>query len=168
MTPYPPNLLFVRRGCNHRNFSLKFEPPPFIQFYEGRLLEIFKPFADFWDGNSSEASVDLYNFQIFPPCVHGSGGRQYFAEFLSKAKNIFVDIRFQELACLNFLLDFSSLRKSKLEEQKRNFILNLKWKRSPKNKIIPRYSTKPGQWKFRFGFSLFVKKYFETKTEFPV
>jgi hypothetical protein len=58
--------------------------------------------------------------------AHVSGGRQYFAEFLSKAKNIFVDIRFQELAWLNFLLDFSSLRNSKLEEQKRNFILNLK------------------------------------------
>jgi hypothetical protein len=32
-------------------------------------------------------------------------------------------------------LDFSSLRNSKLEEQKRNFILNLKWKRSIKLKI---------------------------------
>ena len=118
-SPAPQVFFISRRACNHRNFSLKFEPPPFIQFYEGRLLEIFKPFAEFWDGNSSEASVDLYNFQIFPPCAHGSGGRQYFAEFLSKAKNIFVDIRFQELACLNFLFGLFFFEKIKIRRTKK-------------------------------------------------
>ena len=72
-----------------------------------------------------------------------------------KTKNIFVDIRFQELACLNFLLALFFFEKIKI---RRNFILDLKWKRSINLKIIPRYLHCSGRRKFRFGFSLIVKK----------
>ena len=140
------------------------------------------------DGNSSEASVDLYNFQIFPPCAHGSGGRQYFAEFLSKATNIFVDIRFQELACLNFLFGLFFFEKIKIRRTKQKLYSEFEMKKkSIKLKIIPRYlhetahpltwSTKIQIWFFAFreknavSSSVISKVFsiiFETKTEFPV